>query len=484
MMGLLDRAGDCLRRGDLGGAEAACRALLGHDGRVPGAWFALGVVRQLQARLDESVACYRQSLALSPMNSEAWNNLGASLNGLRRPEEAEHCLLSALRIEPRYAEAHNNLGNALQAQGRYDEALRAYARALECDPNYLQVFDHIGLLMMAQGRLDEAVACFTHLLERRPDDASVHVNRAFAWLQMGHHARGWEEYEWRLKCREHARSVLPMPRWDGSPLEGRTILLLGEQGLGDVIQFIRYAPLVAARGGRVVVSCPPSLAGLVSSCPGVSEVVAEADGGPVPRADCYVPLMSLPHRLGSRVETIPAGAPYLAAEPARLARWRAELAGAPGRIRVGIVWQGNPDHKKDRQRSFRLEQAAPLAEVPGIHLFSLQKGHGAGQLDEAAGRLPITSLGPRLHDFGETAAVVKCLDLVIAPDTSVIHLAGALGVPGWLALAHAADWRWMSEREDTPWYPSLRLFRQRRPGDWAEVFTRMARALAAIRGAG
>jgi hypothetical protein len=264
--------------------------------------------------------------------------------------------------------------------------------------------------------------------------------------------------------------------WDGSDLHGRTILLWTEQGLGDSIQFVRYAPLVAARGGRVLLHVPESLAALLAACPGVGRVVTEDE--PLPDFDCHAPLMSLPLLLGTTLESIPAAVPYLSADPARIERWRRELDGVAG-LKVGVAWQGNPAHKKDRQRSFPLTRFEPIARISGVRLFSLQKGFGAEQL-EGGVSFPITELGSRLLDLTDTAAVLANLDLLICPDTSPAHLAGALGVPVWVALPFACDWRWLADREDSPWYPTLRLYRQERQGDWDPVFERITSDLAQL----
>jgi Tfp pilus assembly protein PilF len=473
----LAMAGAYLQAGDLLRAEQCCRQVLEADPGVASAWFILGVVSQLQKRVAASLAHYRTALRLAPWNAEAWNNLGASLSSLRRPEEAEPCLIEALRLEPGYAQAHNNLGNVLQAQGRLDEALACYRRALHFQPDYDQVHDHLGLVLQQQGRLAEAVAAFGLTLRRWPDFAQGHMNRALALLQMGDFARGWAEYEWRWKCPEHPLAACAQPVWDGSELGGRTILLRAEQGLGDTIQFIRYAPLVARRGGRVIVTCPRPLVRLVATCPGVERAIP--DGTADLEFACHAALMSLPRIFGTALETIPADVPYLAAEPAIRARWGNAVGSSDG-FKIGIAWQGNPDHKKDRHRSFRLARFEPLTHIPGVRLFSLQKGPGTEKLEEISGRFAVTDLGDQLDDFMDTAAVVQHLDLVITPDTSLAHLAGALGVPVWIALPFASDWRWLLDREETPWYPTMRLFRQRRWGDWDDVFKRMAQELSMI----
>ena len=467
-------AGDCIHCGDYQGAALACRQVLEWDPGIGEAWFVLGVASQLLGKVAESVTCYRNSVRLAPGNAEAWNNLGASLSSLCRSEEAESCLRRALEIEPGYAQAHNNLGNALQALGRFDEALESYHRALHFKPDYSEVYDHVGLVLQCQGRLAEAVAWFTQALERAPELGAVHMNYALSCLQRGEFARGWTEYEWRLRCREHPVLAQGIPHWDASPLEGRPILLWAEQGLGDTIQFIRYAPAVAQRGGRVIVSCPRPLVRIVATCPGVAQVIPE--GTAQMDVACHAPLMSLPRIFGTELDTIPADIPYLTADPALSVRWSEEMGRFEG-YKIGIAWQGNPGHKKDRHRSFRLARFEPLAGIPGLNLFSLQKGVGTEQLEELGGRFPVIDLGGRLDDFMETAALVQHLDLVITPDTSLAHLAGALGVPVWVMIPFASDWRWLLDREDTPWYPTMRLFRQRRWGDWDEVFSRMAQEL-------
>jgi hypothetical protein len=266
------------------------------------------------------------------------------------------------------------------------------------------------------------------------------------------------------------------PLWDGSPLEGRTILVRVEQGLGDTLQFIRYLPLVQRRGGRVILVCQPALVGLLTGSRGLGIERLLAQGDPLPEYDLHVSLLSLPGLLGTTLENVPADVPYLEAEPQPVEAWRQRLGSYRG-FKIGIVWQGNPDHRMDRFRSTRLAQFAPLARVPGVHLFSLQKGPGAEQLAALTDRFPVTDLGSGLDDFRDTAAVLKNLDLVVSVDTSVAHLAGALGIPVWVALHFPAEWRWLTGREDSPWYPTMRLFRQTSPGQWEDVFRRIAEAL-------
>ncbi len=426
---------------------------------------------------DDAVAGYKEALRLKPDAAEFANNLGSLLTKLGRIGEAVVFLEHAVRLRPAFTEAHNNLGLARIEQGHLTEAESCYREALRHRPGDAPALSNLANVLKDQGRWDEAFATFELALWHDPDSPSIHWNRALAWLEQGDFEKGWAEYEWRWRRPQTPPRPLPFPAWDGAPLAGRSLLLYMEQGLGDMIQFLRYAPLVQARGGRVVVQAPAFLLPLFSTCPGIDELVAE--GNPLPDCHLHAPLLSLPRLFGTTLETIPAAVPYLAADPERLASWRARLAAYP-EFKVGVVWQGNPHHVWDRHRSVPLTRLAPLAAVPGVRLFSLQKGPGVEQIAPAAKQLPVTVLADQLDAAGgflDTAAVMQCLDLVITVDTAAAHLAGALGVPVWAALARVMDWRWLRDREDSPWYPTMRLFRQPAAGDWGAVFRRMAAEL-------
>ena len=302
---------------------------------------------------------------------------------------------------------------------------------------------------------------------------------ALARLTLGDYQGGFAEYEWRWKTKRFAGSpAYHEPLWDGSGLDGKTILLHAEQGLGDTVQFLRFVLLVKDRGGRVIVACQKPLLPLFAACPWIDQLVAQ--GETLPAFDVQAPLLSLPRIFGTTLATLPSQVPYLSADPGLVQRWQKELAAYPG-FRVGIAWQGNPNNPADRQRSFPLDCLAPLAKLPGVRLFSLQKGPGTEQIDQRAQRFPLVELGSRLDEaagpFMDTAAVMTNLDLVISACTSLAHLAGALAVPVWIALKFAPEWRWLYGRDDSPWYPTARLFRQPQPGDWTAVFDRMAAAL-------
>jgi tetratricopeptide (TPR) repeat protein len=444
----------------------------------PEAWYNLGSVLKDLGRKDESLDALRRAVELRPSYGEALNNLGLGLTEAGKPAEAIPILRQAVRLRPNAPEGHNNLGLALAELGRFAEAETCYHEALRLEPGYADAHVNLANTLKEQGRTDEALGCYQLALWLKPDLASARYNRSLALLQAGRWAQGWPEYEWRWKRGSMRERHTGKPRWDGSALAGRTILLWCEQGLGDAIQFVRYAAPVKDKGGRVVVECPPQLAALVATCPGVDEVVAE--GEPLPPFDVQAPLLSLPGLFFTMPDTVPA-ATYLSAEPGRVERWRERLQGFPG-FRVGIVWQGNRYHQWDRHRSIPLTCFAPLAAVDGVRLVSLQKGPGADQLRAAS--FPIVNLtddwDPPPGGFADAAAMMRCLDLVVCCDTASVHLAGALGVPTWLALAAISDWRWLLGREDTPWYPSVRLFRQATLGDWGAVFTRMATMLHSL----
>jgi tetratricopeptide (TPR) repeat protein len=439
-----------------------------------------GVLRDL-GKKEEACGHYREAIALRPGYAGAYNNLGLTLTELGRHAEALVLLGQAVRLEPEGKEGHNNLGLAHAGLGDFDKAQGCYEEALRLDPGYAEAHANLGSAFKERGRPEEALACYQVALWHQPGLASAHYNRALAWLQKGDYAKGWPEYEWRWKRPGTPVRPFRQPRWDGSPLGGRTILLWCEQGLGDAIQFVRYAKMVKARGGRVVLECPPGLERLFTSCPGVDRVVAE--GQALPDFDVQVPLMSLPAVFGTTLEAVPAEVPYLAAEPARVEAWKERLAGVKG-FRVGVVWQGNPRFAWDSFRSFPLAALEPLAKVEDVRLVSLQKGPGAEEVRSRRGRFEVLEFGEDLDGDGaflDTAALMRNLDLVVSADTAAAHLAGALGVPGWVAVSAVADWRWLVGREDTPWYPSMRLFRQQRTGGWDEVFGHMARELSAVR---
>ncbi len=426
-----------------------------------------------QGQLAEAVARYQEALRLNPDYAEAHSNLGNALKEQGRLAEAVAQCREALRLEPDYAEAHLNLGNALKDQGQLTEAVARYQEALRLKPDYAEAHNNLGTVLHYQGQLAEAVSQYQEAHRLKPDYAEAHLNRALAWLLAGDFERGWPEYEWRWQCKDFPSSKrsFSQPLWDGSSLAGRTILLHAEQGLGDTIQFVRYAPLVKRRGGTVILECQSALLRLLQSCAGVDRLLAK--GSSLPHFDVHAPLLSLPGILGTTLSTIPAEVPYLFDDANLVEHWRQELSHLRG-FKIGIAWQGSLRYKADRQRSCRRAVFAPLARLEGVHLISLQKGTGAEQLVDDANPFSVTDLGSDFDEvsgpFMDTAAVMQQLNLVVSVDTAVAHCAGALGVPVWVALPFAPHWTWMLQREDSPWYPTMRLFRQKQWGDWDEVF--------------
>jgi tetratricopeptide (TPR) repeat protein len=469
-------------QGRLGEAHACYRQALQLQPTFAGAHSNLGNVLRDQRRLSEAEDCYRQAVRLEPNSAEAHFHLAICLADQGRLDEAETSYRMALRLRPDYPDALNNLGNTLRHLDRLDEAVDCYHGALRLRADFAGAHNNLGIAVGELGRFEEAEACYCEALRLRPDYHEARFHLAHLWLQRGDFARGWPEYEWRWHTEGFVRPTFQQPHWDGSDLAGRTILLQAEQGLGDMIQFIRYAPLVKQRGGRVVVQCPPPLREVFQTCRGIDELVPQ--GTTLPAFDVYAPLLSLPGLMDTTVDNVPADIPYLAAHPQKVQQWQPELERLGRGVRVGIVWQGSRVYRNDRRRSVTLAQFEPLARLPGVRLVSLQVGAGVEQLATIGERWPICDLGSCFDpsSFADAAAVLSGLDLLVSVDTALVHLAGALGRPVWLALPFAPDWRWLLEREDSPWYPGLRLFRQQRPGQWAEVFERMAAALGELQG--
>ncbi len=441
----------------------------------------LGTVYRSLDRHADAVTEFQQAVAIEPDFAEAHNNLGAALLDLKRTPEALEALHRALELNPRYAKAYNGLGAAQRAMDQVVEAVATFRTAIELDPQLPETHTNLGSSLQELGMVDEAIASFRRAIERKPEASEQHFGLASALLLQGDFAAGWPEYEWRLKGKDQPKHNLRSPLWDGGDLRGRSIMLLSEQGMGDTLQFIRYAKIVKDRGAAITLGCPSALVRLLSTCPYLDHVASELTQEGF---DCHVPLMSLPHLLGDMLDTSAALVPYLFADPQLVDLWRARLAAYPG-IKVGINWQGNPKYAGDRQRSIPLAQFEPLARVPGVTLISLQMGYGTEQIAELADRMNLVTLGDdvdRAHGaFMDTAAVMQGLDLIITSDTSTPHLAGALGVPVWMATPFAPDWRWMLHRQDSPWYPSMRLFRQTIRGDWSTVFADITAELTIYR---
>jgi tetratricopeptide (TPR) repeat protein len=444
----------------------------------------LGTTLAEQGMLDEAVVTYRRAIGLKPDLPETHFNLGVTLYDQHKLDEALASYERAIALKSDYAEALNNRGSVLLELDRLDEALASYDAAITLRPGFAEALSNRGDAFLKLKRVDEAFASFDAALACAPQFAQARFNRSIALLLCGDYARGWEEYEWRWQVEtkgEKART-LDGPQWQGEDVAGKTVFLYPEQGYGDTIQFLRYAPLVAARGARVVLAVPDALLRLARGLPGVAQVIAA--GEPAPAADFACPLLSLPRAFATTVATIPADVPYLTADRAKVAGWRQLLAPVAG-ARIGLVWAGSsrpnqPNaYRIDRRRSLTLAHFAKLADLPASFV-SLQKGPPASQTRMPPAALHVHDFTDELEDFADTAALIAALDLVISVDTSVAHLAGALGKPVWLLNRFDTCWRWLLDRNDSPWYPTLRQFRQPSPGDWDSVMTAVQTALAEL----
>jgi tetratricopeptide (TPR) repeat protein len=438
----------------------------------------LGSVLHDRKQYDAAVDCFRRAIELRPDFVQAYNNLGTVHLDRKQYDLALEQFRKAFDLEPASADALANIGSALQMQGQTAAAIKYHRRAIGVDPHHHRAHYCLGAALHFQGRDEAALESYAEAIRLKPDYAEAYYNRSFVRLGQGDFAAGWQDYAWRFECKDYSRRRFDAPAWDGSPLTGRTLLVHAEQGLGDSLQFIRYVKLAQRRGDNLFVEVPPSLVPLLRAS-GISGLIA--GGSPLPRVDVQIALLNLPRVCGTTLASVPAEVPYLAADPRLLKQWRSRLRGIQG-FKIGIVWQGNADYTFDHFRSIPLVQFAPLAEVSGVQLISLQKNAGVEQLSALEGRFTASDLGSTLDGeagaFMDTAAVMCNLDLVITSDTAAAHLAGGLGVPAWVALASAPEWRWMKDRSDSPWYPTLRLFRQTSPGDWPGVFAQMKTELA------
>lgn len=439
--------------------------------------FNLALAFQHLKQLPSAIASYRIAVQLNPDFFDAWNNLAAALKSSGDASGAVLAAQQAVALSPDASGAHLNLGNGLKAAGDWSGAEASYRRALVLDPNNPRIRLNLGNTLRELGRMPEAIALLRQAVDRSPNFPEAHRDLAFAMMLSGDLRPGWIENEWRWQTEEMVkkRRVFDAPMWNGEDLPSRRILIHTEQGFGDAIQFVRYVPLVAKRGAKVILECQAPLARLFESLDGVGELVVR--GAPLPPFDCHLPLLSLPRIFSTTLENIPCDIPYLKASPS-IAK---ELPPASKvGFKVGLVWAGNPEHLNDQNRSISLRVLRPLFDSSSISFYSLQLGALAAQLKQDAALARVTDLSPFLRDFATTAAAIDGMDLVISVDTSVAHLAGALGKPVWLLLPYAPDWRWMLGRDDSPWYPTMRLFRQDKLGDWTGIIGKVSAELRSL----
>lgn len=470
------------RRAQLDAALGCYERILQLDTRHVDALFNRGNVLRDLGRAEEALQSYDSALAVRPHHAATLTNRGTVLAMLDEIEAALASFDQALGIDPTDAAALNGRGAVLEQLGRREEALESLQRALAHDPLLLDAHNNRAVTLQGLGRLDEALVAFEQARSIDPQHARTRLNHALALLSVGDYQRGWREYEWRWRMPDAPRARALPPRWRGEePLAGRSILLTGEQGFGDSLQFCRYAPRLAALGAHVVLQVPAALVTLLQSLQGVGEVIADEQAPPA--CDYHCPLLSLPLALKTTLQSIPSAVPYLRAESQRVADWATRL-GPSSRPRVGVVWSGGlrAGQPWQRRRNIPLTLLAPLGRIDTVEFFSLQKGEPAES--ELAALTAGGWHGPRLmqhsaqlRDFADTAALVEQLDLVISVDTALVHLAGALGKPIWILNRFDSCWRWFRERTDSPWYPSARLYRQARAGEWTAVIEHVVQDL-------
>ncbi|MBP5858809.1 glycosyltransferase family protein [Marivibrio halodurans] len=426
-------------------------------------------------RAEDALALYRAVLDADPYVPAAWINMGVLLRRMSHAAPAVACLKRGVALKPHDGSAWSNLGNALRACGRYEESVRAHGRAIELTPGSAQLHYNMGLAQRDLGYLGEALSAFRRAELLGYDKPELTWDRALTQLLQGDFDEGFRNYESRWRLSEAGRKVTSAPTFDGRTVPERgSILIWTEQGFGDTLQFARYLPILKARGfDSLIFEVQGPLARLFQKTRDFEGITVVARGAPRPEPAAQAPLLSLPHILRTRLDAVPAGLPYIH-RPAGIER----PALPRGVVNVGLCWAGKPTHRNDRNRSAGAAGFIALLDLPGAAFHSLQKGPGARQIADEGLRALVTDLGGGLKDFAETAAAIDALDMVITVDTSIAHLAGAMGKTVWVLLPYAPDWRWMLHRDDSPWYPSMTLFRQSSPGDWEEVFARVRGALA------
>ncbi len=438
------------------------------------AYYILGKIYQEKGQIEESIHCYKKVIKYDPLFALAYFNLGETLQDEGRLDEAVTFYRRVLELNPNCADACNNIGIILNEKGQYDEAIKCYQKALQLNPNFESPYNNLAIVFKNKGNLDEAIKHYQKALQLNPTHAVIHYGLSMTFLLNGNFQEGLKEYEWRWKTKDFIQYCrnFPKPLWNGSEIKGLTILLQYEQGLGDTIQFIRYAPLIAQKGAKVIVDCQRELVSLIKNAEGIQRVIMQ--GEELPEFDVYCPLLSLPLIFNATLETIPSKVPYIMVESLLAQKWKDKIQYDNSCIKIGLVWAGKPEHKNDRNRSCPLDVFSPLSELRDVSFYSLQKGEAAKQAENPPRGMKLIDYTEEISDFSDTAALIENLDLVLSVDTSVVHLAGALGKPVWTLLPFAPDWRWMLNRDDSPWYPTIRLFRQPIPGDWNSVIEKVS----------
>ena len=441
----------------------------------------LGRIRHELREYDQAGASYMRALQLDPNQASAMSNLGALFMDCGKLQPAAVMLRKAIQVDPERLEAYSNLGTLLTKEGDLRGAVDCFQRVLKVDPTYVPALCSLGYLHDCAGDEEGAVGYFRLALASEPDSPVVLFNMATRWLADGDFTRGWPAYDqrWGVRMFSSKRRHFDEPQWQGEDIRGKRVFLYSEQGYGDTLQFVRYVSMVAALGAEVVLEIQPGVRRVLGAVPGATQVIQGGDEPPA-HFDYHCPLMSLPGCFKTGLETIPAQIPYISADAADVKRWAGRLKADT--FRVGLVWSGNPQHERDKLRSIPLAEFSGLLEISGVKFYSLQKGQGVAELAMIEPKFRPESLDLELEDFADTAAAIANLDLVICVDTSVAHLAGAMGKPVWMLVPAASDWRWLKGRADSPWYPTMRLFRQEKLKDWRGALASVQQELQALVG--
>ena len=438
--------------------------------------FESAIEKYMSGDLKQAEILCKISIKKNPAHSKALYLLGKIYLKLKENDIAIEYFSRALKSDDdNKADIYFNLGFVYTEKGQHDEAIKYYKKTLQLNPENYDVCNNIGMALLEKGKPKEALNYFRKALQMNPNLAAPHANMSLALLILGNFEQGWKEYEWRLKTRGYFRRDFSQPRWNGSEISGKTILVHTEQGLGDAIQFIRYVPLVAQRGAKIIVECRKELVPLFQGLEVIKQVIAR--GKPLIHFDLHCPLLSLPLIFGTTLETIPAEIPYIKANPFSIRKWKDRIQNDSSKLKIGLAWAGSPTLKRSHLKECPLKMFFSLAHNKDITFYSLQKGKAAEQAKSPHEGMSLIDYTDEIHDFSDTAALIENLDLVISVDTAVAHLAGAMGKPVWTLLPFVPDWRWMLNRKDSPWYPTMRLFRQPSTGDWESVINNVQKEL-------
>lgn len=443
------------------------------------AYFILGVFLQDKGEFDDAIKFYQKAITVDPSLTEAYYNIAVAYQKKGQFDEAITYYQQAIELNPNHEKAYLNLGISLKEKGYYEEATNFFERALQIKPDYAMAYYNLGNIFYFKGQFKEAKHFYEKVISIDPEYADAHWNISLINLLLGNFKEGWKGYEWRLKLDGLiSKRDISRPLWDGSDIDGKSILIYTEQGFGDTIQFIRYIPVVAERGAKVILECQKELVPLLQNVKGIYRILENNSPLPESEFDLYCPLLSLPLIFDTTIENISSRIPYINADHSLAEKWHKKIMVNSSKLKIGIAWSGNPELLKPYyNRSCSLEVFSPLGQLHDVTFYSLQKGEAMHQAKNLPDGMQIIDYTDEIYDFSDTAAFIENLDLIISIDTAIAHLSGALGKPVWTMIPFIPDWRWMLNREDSPWYPTMKLFRQPSPGDWESVINRIKEGL-------